>query len=427
MFRNTFARSRFSSVFAVALLALVGCNDKDTLPPIDDHDHDHVETAGRLVVGQASPATAHVIDLDDGRTLRSLTLDFAASAIYASPDHRYAVLLQRTSDQVQFVDGGLWQEDHGDHLHDYAEDPLLLALKLQGARPTHYEVHDTLAALFHDGNAATAQNAGVAVLSDASLGSAATEATLDLPIAMHGTAEPRGDFLLTTHREAGTESTLPSAVDLYRRNVAGYDFVERIAEPCPGLHGSYSNDDYTLFGCTDGVLVVEQNGETFTASKIANVAGMAAGARIGTVVGHHDLEGFGGFAGNDLYAIDPSAGSMRRIDWAAGAAVTKIAHAMDAEGERFLILDSAGTLRVLDPANGWANLGSLPVISSFNEGQAPVITLSHAEDLAFVTDPADRSIAVIDLETLSERERLRFDFAPSAVTWLGIAEEHAAH
>lgn len=427
MSRNTFARSKFSSLFAVALLALVGCNDKDTLPPIDDHDHDHVETAGRLVVGQASPATAHVVNLDDGSTLKSLTLDFAASAIYASPDRRYAVLLQRTNDQVQFVDGGLWQEDHGDHLHDYAEDPLLLALKLQGARPTHYEVHDTLAALFHDGNGATAQNAGVTVFSDASLGSSATEAKLDLPIAMHGTAEPRGNFLLTTHREAGTESTLPSAVDLYRRNVASYDFVERITEPCPGLHGSYSNDDYTLFGCTDGVLVVEQNGEAFTASKIANVAGMAAGARIGTVVGHHDLAGFGGFAGSDLYAIDPAARSMRRVDWAAGAAVTRIAHAMDAEGERFLILDSAGALRVLDPENGWASLGSLPVITSINEGQPPVITLSQSEDVAFVTDPADRSIAVIDLDTLSERERLRFDFAPSGVTWLGIAEEHAAH
>lgn len=427
MFRNTCARSKFSALFAVALLGLVGCNDKDTLPPIDDHDHEHVETAGRLVVGQASPSLAHIVDLDDGSTLKSLTLDFAASAIYASPDRRYAVLLQRTSDQVQFIDGGLWQEDHGDHLHDYAEDPLLLALKLQGARPTHYEMHDTLAALFHDGNAATAQNAGVAVFSDSSLGSAMTEATLDLPIAMHGTAEPRGDFLLSTHREAGTESTLPSAVDLYKRNVATYDFVERIAEPCPGLHGSFSNHDYTLFGCTDGVLVVEQNGDAFTASKIANIEGMAAGVRIGTVVGHHDLEGFGGFAGNDLYAIDPSAGSMSRIDWAAGASVTKIAHAMDAHGKRFLILDSAGALRALDPANNWASLGSLPVIARINEGQTPVITLSQAEDVAFVTDPADRSIAVIDLETLSQRERLRFDFAPSGVTWLGIAGEHAAH
>ncbi len=421
------SRHLFSLSLLSLALALSACNDKDTLPPEDDHDHDHVETSGRLVVGQASPASAHVLNLDDTSTLGSFTLDYAPSAIYASPDRRYAVLLQRTNDQTQFIDGGLWQEDHGDHLHDYAEDPLLLALKLQGARPTHYELHDELAALFFDGNAASAQNASVTTFSDASLGNGGVEATLALPIAMHGTAEPRGDFLLTTHRESGTESTLPVAVDLYRRNAAGYDFVQRFTEPCPGLHGSYSNHDYSLFGCTDGVLAVAQSGDSFSAGKIANAAGMAAGARIGTVVGHHDLEGFGGFAGHDLYAIDPAAATMTRVDWAAGAAVTKIAHAMDAHGEHFLILDSAGMLHVLDPANGWATLGSLPVITTLVEGQAPTIAVSHAQDVAFVTDPASSSIAVIDLATRTLGERIDLGFAPTGAVWLGLPgeEEHA--
>lgn len=35
-----------------------------------------------------------------------------------SPRGRCAVLMQRTQDRVQSVDGGIWQEKHGDHLDD---------------------------------------------------------------------------------------------------------------------------------------------------------------------------------------------------------------------------------------------------------------------------------------------------------------------
>ncbi len=52
----------------------------------------------------------------------------------------------------------------------------------------------------------------------------------------------------------------------------------------------------------------------------------------------------------------------------------------------------------------------------------PSIAASGAADKAFVTDPAGRSIAVIDLEKGQLGERIALDFSPTGIAWLGIAQ-----
>lgn len=225
---------------------------------------------------------------------------------------------QRINDRVSFVDGGLYQEDHGDHLHDYAIAPSLLSYSLSGVRPTHFESHDGQSALFFDGLAAPYATASVALLSDASIAANRREASLELPRNMHGTAEPRGDYLLATYRAAeATDTTLPSQVELYQRNGDSYSFIERFDEPCARLHGSYSSHDFSLFGCSDGVLVVEQDGDS-------------------------EQDRFVGIAGDRLFAIDPAAATISEIDWRDGVEVTRIVHGYSPHGEHLLLLDSSG-------------------------------------------------------------------------------------
>ena len=416
---------RFNRTALLAAAVLLGaCNDEDALRTgHDDHESD---SSGRLVYGKADGAASavYVYDLHDGTLAGEFPLAAAPSAIYASPERRYAVVLQRADNKINFIDGGVWQEDHGDHLHDYVEDPLKLALEVNGPRPTHYEAHDELAAVFLDGLAPD-QVAGVRVLSDESLELGALEASLDLERAMHGTAEPRGDYLLTTFRAEGAEGTLPSAVELYLRSGETYARVEGFGQAaCTALHGSFSNEHYTAFGCADGVRVVKQDGETFTSTLIPNAETMAAGERIGTLTGHHDIDAFAGFAGSDLYVVDPDAGALSRVDWTAGAAVTKAAHAMDAHGERFLILDSSGRLHVLDPADGWQTAGSVQALTAVSG--TPTMTVSHAEEVAFITDNVNQAIVVVNLETLSTRS-IPLGFAPTGLTWVGIGGDSHAH
>ena len=365
-----------------------------------------------------------MIDLDGHQSLATVATNFVPSALYASPSRRYAVAIQRNDDLVQFIDGGLWQEDHVDHLHDYEADPALAALQVNGIRPTHYEVFDDVAALFMDGNAETSQNAAVVSVTDASIESGQTLATLALPMQMHGTAEPRGQYLLSTWRAPTSVNTLPEMVELYRRDEAGYAFVERFETSCPLLHGSFSNERYSAFGCGDGVLVIEQNGDTFSSFKIANPVGMPEGDRIGTVLGHHELTSFIGLAGDGgVYEIDPVAGTLTMIDWSADR--THVAQTFDHEAANFLVLDDLGMLHVLDARNGWASRGAVAVTGSVSEDHPNASLDAHpAAAQVFVADPQGQRIVVVDTESVAVSDQIPLAFVPGAVRWLGIAESH---
>lgn len=142
------ARRRAALAVLAAALALTACGGG--VPAEDDHEHENVfiDTAGRLAIAEAGSATLRILDLDSGAVEASYTMDNEPSAVYASPGGRYAVVVQRLQDRVQFVDGGIWQEDHGDHQHDYKQSSRLLGWRLTGARPTHYDVQAGVQAAF---------------------------------------------------------------------------------------------------------------------------------------------------------------------------------------------------------------------------------------------------------------------------------------
>jgi hypothetical protein len=416
-------RRRLLAAALSATLLLAACGGGSNS---DDHDDDHhVDTLGRLVIADGS-TTVRVLDLDTGTVAQNFTLDHAPSALYASPGQRYALAVQRTQDQVQFIDGGIYQEDHGDHLHDYKRNPALVNWRLSGVRPTHYEVHGNLGAFFMDGLEASSLPAQAVVFTEAGIEARQTLATLTLPRAMHGTAEPRGNFLLTTYRDAGSESTLPTQVELYQRNGSGYSFVQRFDDTCPGLHGSYSNEGHSAFGCTDGVLVVTQDGNSFSARKLPNPVDLDPGVRIGTLTGHPERANFIGIASpGHFFDIDPVAGTLTRIDWAEGR--TRRAHAMDAEGRHLLILDDQGTLHVLDGNAGWAVRATLPAITSMpTAAPFPAIAVNRAADRAYLSDPNGARIVVVNLDTATLGTPIALNFNPTLLTWVGI-ERHDDH
>ena len=430
-----FRHAAIFSTIAVALAACGGSSSDEAIvePPQEEPHTDYeVNTKGRLVIGEANSASVHVFDLDSGRTIQTFLADNSPSAIYASPDNRYAVLLQRTNDLVQFVDGGIYSEDHGDHLHEYKENPQLLNTRWQGVRPTHFETHEGYSAIFFDGNATANANASVSLLSDLGIGAGNPDATLSLPSAHHGAAEPHGQYLLTTYKDPSASGTSPNQVELYCRSGNGYSFVQRFEEPCPGLHGSYSNGDYTAFGCTDGVLVIHQHDDHFHASKIANPADIGAGIRIGTIIGNAHLDSFIGIASpGHLFAINPAAGSITRINWAEGR--TRRAHALDAEGENLLVLDDLGQMHILD-THDWAKRSTFKAVNTMpTAAPFPALVASKADDTVILSNPGENEIAVIDLDTAAITTKYPVTFSPTNLAWVGLAEhdtsdsDHAGH
>lgn len=413
-----------------ALMAACGGGGGD-----DDHDHENtlIDTAGRLAVADAGSATLRLHDLDaPTASPASFTLTASPSALYASPGGRYAVAMQRTQDQVQFVDGGIWQEDHVNHLHDYKQAPALMSWTLPGSRPTHYDVQSgQQAAIFMDGNAAASPvaNAGVRLITDASIAAGRTLATLDLSLPIHGLAEPVGDKLLAVARAADAPDTLPTHLVLHRRVGSGYVFDRELPTRCDGMHGSASSGAYSIVGCIDGMLLVQHTGATTVSERK-----LATALRVGTLAGHPRLPGhFVGIATEGtapapvttrFYAVDAAAGSVQALQptgWADGS--IRRAHAFDRSGTRLLLLDHQGTLSVVQrQGSAWGATtrvtGVIPAMPT--AAPWPAIAVNGARDEVYLTDPVARQLVVFNTQTLTVTARRNLDHVPSAAVWLGI-------
>lgn len=419
MFRQTFQQTAISTALLLALTACDSSTHSNEGKPQPVHEHPKIDSAGRLIISAIGSNNVYIYDIQDKKQIANVDVQLPIHSIYASPDRRYALLFQRVDNQVRFIDGGLWQEDHGDHMHDYKQNPQLSSFVLKGAAPTHYEVHSNQAAIFFDGATSPLQPSSVSVLTDNSIGQGKVSASLELPRNMHGTAEPRGKHLITTYRPSTASDTLPTQVEWYQQSGDGFILKERFAEQCPGLHGSYSVKDYSLFGCTDGVLVVQQKADELSAVKLPNPTGMTG--RIGTITGHKTLTQTIGFAGQDMYLIDPVALTMQKIDWRQGSTATRTAYAFSGNGQYLAQLDNSGKLVVQEVTAGYAIKGTLQLVTGFETTNPPVIAVNSQNDEIYISDPTKKQLHRVDLKTMAT-STLGLDFTPAKMTWLGIAK-----
>lgn len=410
----------------------------------DDHDHDHgdISTAGRLVISAKDSNLVSVYELQDGSLLDSFAVADTPSALAASAGKRYALVVQRTTDRVEFVDGGLFQEDHVDHMDDIQQPPMLSSFVLSESRPTHISSTDSQTAVFFDGDATSSTPAAVAVITDADITTDSNGyPVLHYSIHMHGAAQPRGEYLVSTLRDADSATTLPDKVALYHAHGDHFDEEQVFAETCPGLHGSAQNAHVIAFGCTDGVLIITQAGETFTASKIANTDDFSGTMRIGTLVGAEHAEHLVGFAGSSMFAIHAEDSEMDLVDWQGGEGAGIIGYGFADKGEKFVLLDNQGYLTILnyhghqhagaaeEPAFEFAAKVQLTTadVSTMPSGSRFELAISASDDKVYVTNPIDSTLLTIDIAAADVVATNQLNFIPHKLVWLGIAEAADAH
>lgn len=421
--RDPIARHALTGLALATTLVLTACGGGSDDGEAD-HGHADIDTAGRLAIAEAAAPSLRIHDLDSGRTESSFLLANPPSALYASPGGRYALAFQRPQDTVQVVDGGIWQEDHGDHDHDYKAAPRLLPLRLNGPQPTHYDDRAGQAAVFMDGRAAAAQNASAQLFSDASLTAGQTLATLALTAPMHGFAEPNGEHLVVSALAAG--ATAPTQVELYRRQGSAYSFVQRLDALCPGMHGSYTRGTTTVAGCSDGALLVApQAAGGWRGTRVTTPSG------ISTIAGHPKLARFVGIGNSGqpsttrFYDIDPATQSATAITVAGwGEGRLRRAHGFDRSGQQLFVLDDLGTLYVLQPgASGWTTrstiTGAVPAMPA--AAPFPALAANGARDEVYLSDPMARQLLVVDTAQPQVKQRVALGFTPSYLAWLGIA------
>jgi hypothetical protein len=422
---------------AIPLLATImllsACKDGSNNNTTDAHQAGEfdISSPGRLVVTAAEGSELAILNSTDGSLIERFNLDNPASGLYTSPQSRFALVVQRDQNQVQVLDGGLYQEDHGDHLHPYQKDPEMLTQSLNGVRPTHYRENETRSAFFFDGDGENALLSSVIDFDDDEILNN-TVRSLELTTAMHGVAEPRGEFLLASYRAPDASSVLPDQVELFKfnSNSGNYDAVERFEERCPSLHGAFSTEDASVFACSDGVLVIRQNGEQFTAEKIANPIGMAEGVRIGGFSGFADSNVLAGWARGALYAVNLDNSSIELIDWTGGTEAEYSTARMDDEGEILMVLNKAGGLHLLDATDNFKHLIEIKVLNALPvvEGHASIsIASSKSGEDVYIVDAINNQLVVVNLEHQEIEESISLPFTPKHVTWVGIAGEGHDH
>lgn len=418
------------SLASVAMIAGCGGGGGDN----DSHDHANatINTAGRIVVSENGANALRVHDLDSNGVEATYQLDHSPSGLYASPGGRYVVALQGPRNQVQFVDGGIWQEDHGDHRHDYKNASRLMAWKLAGTRPSHYDVQEgRQASVFFDGDAAAnpVVPAGMQLITDASIAAGNTVAAMSMASPIHGFAEPLDNKLLSVHRASDAPDTLPTHLNLYLRSGSTYASQRLLSTRCDSLHGSHTSGAYTAAGCADGVLLARHvSANDVTDQKIVTPT------RVSTLIGHPKTPGqFIGY-GNEgaapapvttrFYAINGDSASATPIvpaGWIAGN--VRRAHGLDRTGNRFYILDDRGTLIVMArEGNTWNTVTRIAsaVPSMPTAAPWPTITANGARDEIYITDPVARQLIVLNTQTSAIVARRDLGYVPSNALWMGI-------
>ena len=435
--------SKMTPIFAAFLvLALSACGDNETNiyaqdvaePGHEDHDHDHDHedehdhdhdestSAARLLLVAEGSRQVHIFAADDGDEVAELNLPVPVDYVYPVPGYRYAAFVHRDDNWVSFVDGGVWVEGHGDHDHPYAAAPAIMDFALDGVRPTHFTLADDGAAVFYDGNGETGDAAGVATFSDATIADNGLENTLQFGTNMHGAAQLRGEHLLATERDAATSSTLPAAVGLYHLHDGMYEHELTFAEPCPGLHGSAQNEDFILFGCEDGVLVIDESAD-FSASKIANAENFTDGMRVGTLRAHHHVEQAIAIASGQFYLVDPAQVQLAPLGVSFPDGVSAVSYEFVLGGEAFAILQSDGELVVLD-AHDWSEQTRVSVLQN-PEADSLKLIVQPDGHMAYVLDSAGEQVIPVDLEDGELAPAWPLGFAPAAGVWVGSdSEEH---
>lgn len=434
---------------AMLSTSLIACGDsttniteKDpivepTPDPGDGHDHDEVSSEGRLAFTVSGSDEINVIDLEHKENIATIGTGGNAGYIYASENKRYAILVQRDAEQVQFLDGGIWQENHGDHLHPYQEDPKLMEFHIDGVKPAHVTNSESETAVFFDGSDESGENAKVAMFSETHIAENSSEAPiLQYETYMHGAAQARGEFLLSTQRDPNSATTLPDKIALYEVHGDHFHEEEVFDVSCPGLHGSAQNHDYIAFACTDGVVVIKQEGETFSASKIANTEDFAVDQRIGTLKGHHETEQFIGIAGNEMFIIDPEHGEIEKVDWYNASEKYLSAGEFSFDGSYAVTLEATGLLTIFEPhiEGGhahWEVLHSIETsehdISEMPEKHSYRLAVSYYENVVYVSDPISKHVVKYDLATGEAVDEIELSFVPDRMVWLGIVGGAAEH
>lgn len=224
-----------------------------------------------------------------------------------------------------------------------------------------------------------------------------------------------GTLLTTVGDESGRTGI--RVLDADRNEVASND-------ECPGVHGEgTAKDEVVVFGCENGALVVK--GGEITKLTSPDEYGRMGNAYVSessplVVMDYKDDPDAEGYLLRHIALVDTAAGTLEKVALPEGVEYTYRGVGRGPDGEAVLI-GTDGNLHIIDPATGEVT-ASLPVVDPWDgpaEWQDPHPSVKVAGSLAYVTDPADSELLVIDLESDEIVHTVALDHVPNEIAAVG--------
>lgn len=388
--RRVAARRMTTAAVAAGLaLGLTACSTGGTAGPAADDatgtakPHGYVEGASeaqepqvRLLAVSAAGETA-VHDLLSGETT---ALDDVEAPEHSATDGRF--LVSSTEDRTTIVDGGSWTVDHGDHTHYYAAEPRVVG-SIDGGGPVEVHSSETMTTI-------TWPERGEGVVLDrAALGQGDVEETVRIDATV---LLPFGEQLV-----AGTDD--------------GVRVLDADGEPsgaeaaCTDPAGGIVTRAGAVVGCSDGAVVLGEDGETTT---VALPDGAARPTAFSARAGRPTVAGLAGDRG--AWLLDSREGTWRLVETERPLrAVT----AVDDEDEHVVGVDDQGRVVVIAATTG-AVATTEPLL---DPGEQPLLQLDAQR--AYVADASGQQVHEIDFADGARLAR-SIDLAAAPVTFAEV-------
>lgn len=230
---------------------------------------------------------------------------------------------------------------------------------------------------------------------------------------------------IITQPPAPGGGALPNGVTL--RELATPDVVDETLDNCPALHGEAINHHGAVFGCQDGVLLLEAHGDHFHGEKLDYPAGTPDDVRTGTLRGNHALETFVGNWEGGLVLIDPkTAPHFTPVPIPSPVLGFDIA----SHGESLVVLTADGNLHRLSPTTGAALGAPIRVMDAFtvepgHSQVRPSFTLGA--ERVFVVDPRPTDVVEVHVEDWEVERRIAVGGNPGSVTIFSASPDFGEH
>ena len=404
-------------------------------------DHHHGDQIGRLLVADGEEGVLKVVELESGEVIEEFEIEGAFARVYTTESGRVAAAVQYGANRVDFVDSGLYFEDHGDHFDRARGRPSLLSFSLEGetvdgTNPVHFVSHADRVSVHFDGDSTAGIPTRNVIFQEEDL-FVDTPSTLVLSSApQHGLAVPvDGNRIVFSAPDPEREfGSLPSGfvvLDEDAQELQNFNNRSDFDASCLGMHGEALVGRSLLFGCYQrredgsgdgGILVLTQDPETddFEARKIS----YADGRRTSILRGHHDqpfaVGQYGRFPDpgyRALVRIHPDAPEILPEHIQELPTLYRSFDFEKAEGDLLAVLTIDGFLHVFRPAD-WTSVGSLQVTVDFTEAEEPRPFMETGPGVAYVTIPATGDVVEVDLETVTVRRTMQVGGSPTTLTYL---------